>query len=536
MCGSDKHVCMLPEGHGMVHPTATFFQRQVSKFRELNLPCEWHHGTALFIRSLKRLRLERERHLQICWLVWHPYSPIKYYWDCIQLFFMFFAFIYLPFQVFVTCPDYYDKFILFTDAIAFLNFCSRFFTGYVDKEIIVLEPKRILVHYLKTHFFVNLIGSLPLQLIRPFDNCLYPTHTAMFVFKLLRVFSLSDPWKNVVGQFQLSYINYVALKVMLIAIMFFHWMTYIHHQIPNLCYHFYSLDDKYFANWLQEFGIKTHASGNITTGFQKYTKNLYLVCGLCIGALYYAPLDQHFVVDFLMSSSIGLIGLLFVPYIFCALLRLTIYRQYDSYLFRGKYKALEENMAFMRLPFQLRRKIQLFINYRFHEHYFNEAELQNTINEQVKNEINLHCCKGLVMNVPMFQDMPVALINSIVFNLERVLFMPGETIVKHGIPGSSIYLISSGTVAVMTSAGREVAHLRDGAFFGESALLRPGALRTASIVALEITEIYTLGYKEFTQCLQPYPHLKRKMEEITLNKRTALFKQAERHRLLKRHN
>lgn len=36
----------------------------------------------------------------------------------------------------------------------------------------------------------------------------------------------------------------------------------------------------------------------------------------------------------------------------------------------------------------------------------------------------------------------------------------------------------------------QVAHLRDGAFFGENALLSPGIMRTATIIALEITEIY----------------------------------------------
>lgn len=35
-----------------------------------------------------------------------------------------------------------------------------------------------------------------------------------------------------------------------------------------------------------------------------------------------------------------------------------------------------------------------------------------------------------------------------------------------------------------------MAHLRDGSYFGESALLRPAKLRNATIIALEITEIY----------------------------------------------
>ncbi|XP_075975271.1 potassium/sodium hyperpolarization-activated cyclic nucleotide-gated channel 1-like [Anticarsia gemmatalis] len=526
MYGMDKHVCMLTTQPSLtMHPTGTICQKLVTKLRALSLPCSWHHGTVLFIRSLKRLRVERERHSYAI----HPYSPIKYYWDVIHLCFMFAVFVYMPFQVFVTSPNCCDIFIFFTDGLSFLNMCSRFFTGYIPREnkVAVLEPKKIAIHYLKTHFLADFIGCLPLQLVRFKKSLEYPTHTAMYVFKLLRIWSLSEAWKNVVGQMQLSYIWYVAAKVTVMGIMFFHWMTYVHYQVPTLCYHFYPMTME-FARWLKRFHIHSTHFPKRKTLTEKYTTNLYLVCGLCIGAGYYTPLDQHIVPDFLLSSGMELVGLVFVTYAFTAMLRLTIYGQFASYLFKGKYKELEEDMEFMRLPWFLQRKINLFLSYKFNERYFNEEAIQSTMNEQLKHDINLHCCRWLVMNVPMFQDMPVALINSIVFNFNRTLFLPGEIIVKYGLPGSSIHLISSGTVAVMDGVNREVAHLRDGAFFGENALLHPGILRTATIIALEITEVYMLESKEFAACLQPYPHLKRKLDDASLSKHAALLQRMQR--------
>ncbi|XP_049884527.1 uncharacterized protein LOC126379753 [Pectinophora gossypiella] len=122
-------------------------------------------------------------------------------------------------------------------------------------------------------------------------------------------------------------------------------------------------------------------------------------------------------------------------------------------------------------------------------------------------------CKKLVFNVPLFQNMPIALINTIIFSLIQVLYMPGEVVVKYGKPGSSLYLIASGTVAIMNSEGKEVGHLKDGAFFGERALLKPGTPRSATIVALEITEIYKLNHLQLQACLQPCPRLKRRLVE-----------------------
>ncbi|KAH9634753.1 hypothetical protein HF086_013613, partial [Spodoptera exigua] len=414
-------------------------------------PCAWHQGSKLFIRSLRRLRTERARHAGC---VWHPYSPVRYYWDCMQLFFVFAAFLYMPLQVFMKCPNYYDPFILFTDALAFLNVCSLFVTGYLEHEhkIIILDLKLIAIHYLKSNFIPDFIGCLPLQLIEPFGGCEYPTHTVMFIFKLLRCISLIAQWKNVMGQFQLSYITYVGLKIIIMMIMFFHWLTYIHYQVPILCHHLYEKNGA-FISWLKRFHImRRESEGSL---FQKYSTNFYLVCGLCIGAGYYTPLDTHFVPELMLSAGMSLLGLLFLTYVFSALLRLAIYHHFETYCFSGKSRELEEYMVLMRLPKYLKRKIRLFINYKFNEHFFHEEAIKNTINEQIRQDINMHCCQRLVKNVPMFQDMPVALINSIIFSLKQVLYMPGQTVVEFNKPGKCIHLISSGTVAVMDATGRE---------------------------------------------------------------------------------
>lgn len=159
---------------------------------------------------------------------------------------------------------------------------------------------------------------------------------------------------------------------------------------------------------------------------QKYTTNLFLVCGLCIGAGYYNPVDEHIISELILTSSMGLVGMVFLTYAFSALLQLAIYSHYEKSLFNGKFRELKEYMTFKRLPEFLQKKIELFINYKYNGHYYNEEMIMSTINEQIKQEINMYGCKKMVMAVPLFQDMPIALINAIIFNLTQVLFMPGE--------------------------------------------------------------------------------------------------------------
>ncbi|XP_028029907.1 potassium/sodium hyperpolarization-activated cyclic nucleotide-gated channel 1-like [Bombyx mandarina] len=507
-----KHACMLPKPpHYLnLYPTAGFLKRQIYKYRNLTLPVEWHHGSAQFIRSQMALRLEWDRQVALNnWLIWHPYSTIKFYWDFYFVLITFAAMGYMPMQVFHGCPDPYDYFILYADAIAFINVIICFITGYLDEghKKIILEPKLIIKQYLKTNFIFDLIGCLPLQMIQPFHDCRYPSHTIFLIFKLFRLVSLDYQSVNLLNQLGLSYITKEFLSVVVQIVMFFHWMAYIHYQMPAFCVNLYAMDD-YLQRWMNRFAVNAGIPM-----FQKYTINLFYVCSLCVGAGYYTPLEGHSLLRMIQTTAISLTGLIFLTYAFMKLLRLTMYQQFEVNVFYGRYKELRDYMNLKKLPTCLQRKIDHFINYKYNGHYFNERHILDTINEQIKQDINMYSCKTLMNNVPLFRDMPVALINSMIFSLKRKFYMPGQMVVKYGQPGRSFYLISSGTLTVLDSKDKEMAHLRDGSYFGEGAILRPGILRKATIIALEITEIYKFTAEDFQECLRPYPHYKKQLEE-----------------------
>lgn len=290
--------------------------------------------------------------------------------------------------------------------------------------MITLNPKAIAKRYLSGMFIFDFVAALPLQCVDLMGHCTHPTYTGWYVLKLFRLISLQKVWHSLHKQMGLSFVAASTITVVFRCLLFFHWLTYLHYQVPLFYIDIVDTDnDRAAQNWFQRLLVKSAAT---TTVFQKYIANLYFVCGLCNGAVNHTHVLDVVDPELLMNIFLGLVGLIFSTYTFTTLLRLAVYARFDVILYNGRVKELHEYMMFKALPKTLQHKIQLFLNYKFYDHYFNEEAIMNTINEQIRQDINMHCCKKLVLNVPLFQDMPIALINTLVFALTRMLYMPGE--------------------------------------------------------------------------------------------------------------
>ncbi len=89
------------------------------------------------------------------------------------------------------------------------------------------------------------------------------------------------------------------------------------------------------------------------------------------------------------------------------------------------------------------------------------------------------------------------------------VFAPGETLIRAGEEGSSMFVVHSGRVAVQVpdkSGPRTVAVLTEGNFFGEMALFT-GEPRTANVVAIEETEVLEIGHDAMKHIFDTNPGL-----------------------------
>ena len=108
----------------------------------------------------------------------------------------------------------------------------------------------------------------------------------------------------------------------------------------------------------------------------------------------------------------------------------------------------------------------------------------------------------------------------------RHIFAPGETVIRAGEEGSSMFVVHGGRVRVQVTENgraRAIATLNEGDFFGEMALFT-GEPRTANVVALEETEVLEIGHASMKQVFDTNPDLVESLSFIISERRQGLVR------------
>jgi voltage-gated potassium channel len=183
--------------------------------------------------------------------------------------------------------------------------------------------------------------------------------------------------------------------------------------------------------------------------------------------------------------------------------------------FKEKMKTINTFLNYRNIPNDMKKKVNSYYYYLWDSrHGYNETEIMNDLPLQLKESISLHLNKDIIAKVPLFTGASEEFIKEIIFNLESVVFTPGDYIVKAGEVGDDMYFIGSGAVDVLSADGKQhFATLTEGQFFGEIALLLRTP-RTATIKAREYSDFYRLKKETFESILKKYPEFEKTIRKM----------------------
>lgn len=127
----------------------------------------------------------------------------------------------------------------------------------------------------------------------------------------------------------------------------------------------------------------------------------------------------------------------------------------------------------------------------------------------------------LLKNVPLFQDLSVAELETIAPLFVERKYKKGTILFFEGDSGDEFFLIQTGVVKIYRiDNAKEIilALFRDGDFFGEMSLMQKGLTRSATAEMLEAGSIYTLVRSEFYQFMERSPKLSLRLLEVTMER------------------
>jgi len=203
-----------------------------------------------------------------------------------------------------------------------------------------------------------------------------------------------------------------------------------------------------------------------------------------------ASFNFHVTFQIALGIVYTLIGFILHVYLLSqAYIYLKSYSTYDR--FQELRYQLQQYFAFKHLSNPIQRRILTFYDFCFRRKFFRRREIHESLGNKFRHLVSMDLCEHLLKENYFFRILPADKIQDIAGHMSDGIYLENDVVCKGDLQGQvcvllkfmllrnlcnfcvlqKLFLILSGTVAVYTNDGEEVAHLSDGSMFGESAFL-----------------------------------------------------------------
>lgn len=555
----DKHECNLRTDSlshlPKVLPDASLFNRFKRECKKQCGVSIKHPQVFNHLKSNKAIEKESQRQVLTKYFLIHPLSIFRKNWNILICLVMFFHQMFTALVI----GFYLDLSLLALNVligidiilclILFLEVLLLFRTGYIVKATnkVVLHPKVIARKYLKD-LIPDLIGCLPFIYFATFivknlngkiNGATIIYMGILYLFHFNRFERLMFYFSSIPIMLKFSEKSSILVPLIIRTIYLWHW-TACFKQLPPL----YTFDiELHFNNASNDFTIPEHRRffGQIFvddfnlqsvqdtllddldrtlrnyTIFNKYTRSMLITLMLAVQSGYTnePTLSGHtmFVTAVIMCG-----GWIYSTYVLLVMSNVIIASDISEYKYEELAMEIKAFCGAEKLSEELTERIKIYFQYKYNMHYFNEYAIKNSITANLRKEIIMHSCSVLLTKVALFKDLSKDIVEEIVKCLKKEIYFTNSIIVQANTIGESMFFIQNGTAAIMSPSGVELGHLSDGSHFGEVALLLKGQTRIATIIALEMCEIYKLSQKDFQRVILPHPNILNKLELIALRR------------------
>lgn len=481
----------------------------------------------MFFRSEASTKAEKRRQLRAPWFIIHPFSKFSVYREIIMCLIWIVMYVLEPLMMSFFIETEKDV-VQLSYLLAFIDFCLLLnilvclVLGYhvsTTKEVI-LAPKKIIKHYLKTYFIVDVIAAIPSSSVMSgvFDvhDATILTVTAIFqMIGFCRLGTMLVYFRQITLHCKVSDTVHEFLCLILMTAFILHWLACFVYLIPSVAYYITGTVKE--SSWTHNANIPPNSTDShlLLLYGESYCTALTYFLAAGTGEFVTTAIEEEALFSFIYVLGMGYIG-----YMIAMIFEIFGCARASESKYEDIIHQLDEYMRNKQLPHELRKRLMLYYKNRFHMRYFRETAILSALSEQQRTELFLYSCKELIERAKVFHGIPKTFIGSLMGSLKVEVYLTNDVILRAGSRAESMFFIDKGTVAEMLATGKEVRHLEDGEHFGEMALVldEPRGKRIVNYVAVEVTECYRIEKKELIACMSQYEEFAQRLKKHARDK------------------
>ncbi|MDH4199854.1 MAG: cyclic nucleotide-binding domain-containing protein [Spirochaetia bacterium] len=436
-------------------------------------------------------------------MIIYPSNPRREFWDFIVLVITVYVAIVVPVRIALNY-HYSSWFYLFEIIVTFIfsvDIYLNFNTAIKKGVKYITDKKEIAKKYKAKGLAMDILSAIPLFAVSAFVFGVTAQSLQVLrlfelnrLLKLHRMNHLLDIWRK---RFQINPGTLRLLNFILILALVSHWIACIWIMIGGVRTDSKEYGEIYsLAIYWTVTTIATVGYGDITP--QNFTQRMFAIMVMIVGAGSYG-----FVVGNI-SSLLASVDVVKASY-------------------RKKMEEISAFLNYRSIPADMQNKVHEYYDHIWESRLgHDESTMLNEIPEPLKSDIALFMRQDLIKKVPFFVHAEEKLLKDLVMSLQPTVYLPNSYVIKKGETGSCMYIISTGTVDVVSEDETTVyATLREGSFVGEMALVLDMP-RTATVKTREYCDVYILDKSDFDKILEKYPDFAKHIQKITKERMHAM--------------
>mmetsp|Transcript_33787 Transcript_33787/g.68766 ORF Transcript_33787/g.68766 Transcript_33787/m.68766 type:complete len:791 (-) Transcript_33787:2235-4607(-) len=463
----------------------------------------------------------------IQWLltIIHPYDRSRRMFDMTTVIWVLLLVFFIPLEIGF---DWYETVawqkVLFTalDIWFALDIMLNFRTGYINHGTVVMGPKKIASNYLSKWFLVDLLGTLPFELMISAQVSSRKSLKLAKYFKIPKLLRISRVMKYVRNH---QYV-YDFSKVLILIFTLMHIGACAWVMLLDPCNeeksNYAGADVCAQSNVYHIYAEALHISASMMLG----VSNLHIIGKSGMLNLDFEGRHEDSTKVFLISTLFMMIGLFLIALLISEANVYVMGKMQGSAAFQRKTDRVNHEMEYYGVPDDLQRQVRAFYDYIWiHQKQYDDkiALLSDQqMSTDLQRKLALHLFKDVVSHISFFSEIDDLLLGEICMSLRTKVFLPGDMIFFKGDVGKELFIISKGVVEVLRddlpmSKRRDAPKilLENGSFFGEIALVME-VRRTSSVQARTVCEVNILQQDAFDAILLDNPHFARRMNELVV--------------------